>query len=448
MPTLDSENLRALELQKNGDFELAKKILESLVLNNPQNPALWGNLALVLEDLKDFNAAENAFLESVFLEKDSLQNAVLRTNYAAFLMKHFCGLRHNEALPHLEIALKNDSQNAIYFNALGVFYADKNENEKAIAFFEKSLKINNLHVPSRMNLAQLLLKIGDYQKGFKIGRRAYSNAFRQMPPYNLFPRGIYAPFEKNKNSFKNKDLLIIPEQGLGDEIHFSRFVPILKERLGFKKIHWICRESLVDLFTELPNIDFFEGLKTLQFGAHTFWQPHDFWCFLMDLPEILDFSPEKYNFQMPLFKKPQKSTVNEKNFLKIGILARGNPKHSNDAARSIHDESVFKPLYNLKNVQIINFEKTFKNFLETSQSLLELDFLVSVDSALSHLAGSLNLPTFLLLPQFRSDWRWGIAQNKTFWYPNHTLIRQEKSQCWQAEISKIANFLREKVAKF
>ena len=451
MANLDSENARALALQKNGDFAGARAIFENLVAKNPKNAALWGNLALVLEDLGEFESAENAFLQSVFLGRTSAENAensALRANYAAFLMKHFCGNRHDEALPHLEIALKNDAQNPIYLNALGVFYADENENEKAIAFFEKALKINQLHAPARMNLAQVFLKIGDYAQGFKIGRNGYSNAFRQTPPYSFFPRGEYAPSVLDKKTFKNKDLLIIPEQGLGDEIQFSRFVPLLKECLGFKKIHWICRESLVELLSELPKVDFFEGLKTLEFSAQTFWQPHDCWCFLMDLPEILDFTPEKFNFQFPLFKKPQKSTVNDEKILKIGIISKGNPKHSNDAARSIHDESVLKPLVDLKNTKIIDLQKDSKNFLQTAERSVGLDFLISIDSAVSHLAGSLNVPTFLLLPHFRADWRWGMAEEKTFWYPNHLLIRQKKSQCWASEIAKIANFLSKKVAKF
>ena len=67
MANLNSENARALALQKNGDFESARAIFENLVAKNPKNAALWGNLALVLEDLNDLDSAENAFLQSVFL---------------------------------------------------------------------------------------------------------------------------------------------------------------------------------------------------------------------------------------------------------------------------------------------------------------------------------------------------------------------------------------------
>ncbi len=469
MLDLDKENQKALLLHQNKEWEKAAFVFQNLIQNHPQNGALWGNYALVLEDLKDLNAAENAFLNALVLDK----NQMIRNNYAAFLMEHFNKKRHDEAFVHLNIALKKEPQNPAFWNTLGVFYVDENNLKKAEEAFQQALNFAPNYSISQFNCAQLFLKQFQFQKAFQMGRldfknNPYNNALRRTPPYAIFPRGKYFK-GRDKKDFQNKTLLIIPEQGLGDEIQFARFIPYLKEIFKFNKIHWVCRESLVELFLQLKNIDIFEGVKNLKIHPNTFWQPHDYWCFLMDIPELLeDYSNDSFfNFPVSFPYLKNKSTVKKdfflKNKFKVGLVWKGNPKHSNDKARSIHNINAFETLFSLPNTQWVSFQKEINetekaflkennivnlspylnNFLITAEYLNEINFLVSVDTVVAHLAGAMNIPTALILPSFRSDWRWGVEGNQTRWYPHHTLFRMEADG--DGFLKKIHAFLKKAI---
>ena len=92
--------------------------------------------------------------------------------------------------------------------------------------------------------------------------------------------------------------------------------------------------------------------------------------------------------------------------------------------------------------QIINLENDIHTFDDTASLLKNLDILITVDTALAHLAGALGVKTYLLLC-FAPDWRWFDNDKKTEWYPNVTIIKQKDRRTWQDVSDKLYEYILE-----
>jgi hypothetical protein len=152
-------------------------------------------------------------------------------------------------------------------------------------------------------------------------------------------------------------------------------------------------------------------------------------------------------------------------FFKIGIIWAGNPGHPNDANRSVY-LSNFRDIGNLPNVKLFNFQKelgkrvyansdvqidfaencedmrlvdlsqSMKDFKETSELLVGMDLIITVDTSVLHLAGALGKQTLALIP-YNPDWRWGIEGTDNAWYSSVKLFRQEELGDWETVFEKV-----------
>ena len=166
------------------------------------------------------------------------------------------------------------------------------------------------------------------------------------------------------------------------------------------------------------------------------------------------------NEQKILLKKNLTKLVNEKKY-KIGLSWRGNPSHERDKIRSIPVQflsKIFKEFEKCKFFVIqkkldpmeINFLSNFKNvincddylddFSETAMLVSKMNQIISVDTVLAHLSGSIGIPTNLLLPKI-PDWRWGLSGDSTDWYPSVLIFRQSSIDCWENVLEKLSSNL-------
>jgi hypothetical protein len=136
----------------------------------------------------------------------------------------------------------------------------------------------------------------------------------------------------------------------------------------------------------------------------------------------------------------------------IACAWAGNPNHPDDAQRSI-DFATFAPTFS-SSFRWISFQRGFEgdlpqnvekvgnpnDFSETARILQTVDLVITVDTALAHLAGSLGVPTWILLP-FAADWRWGLTSETSPWYPSVRLFRQESPGDWKPVITRIVSLL-------
>lgn len=280
------------------------------------------------------------------------------------------------------------------------------------------------------NYAQVLLQEGKFVEGWAL----FDARLAFIPPH-LFPENGSRLWQGEP--LADKSLLVWHEQGLGDTIQFSRFLPLLS-KTGARVI-FRCQAELVRLLGEhLPRIEVISENAALP--------QTDFHLPLLSLPGRLgtDGIPAPILPQYP--PSPQRQT--------IACAWAGNPHHADDAQRSIAF-ATFAPLFSSP-FRWISFQKGFQgelphhvenlgnlsDFGETAQILQTVDLVITVDTALAHLAGSLGIPTWILLP-FAADWRWGLSSETTPWYPSVRLFRQPSPGDWNSVISSVHKKLME-----
>jgi hypothetical protein len=141
--------------------------------------------------------------------------------------------------------------------------------------------------------------------------------------------------------------------------------------------------------------------------------------------------------------------------LRVGLAWAGNPEKSSDRLRSIPQEKLLPLLraagiefYSLqvgvgqnappawRDTGLIDLTAHMTDFAETAAFVAELDLVISVDTAVAHLAGAMGKPVWTLVP-FAPDWRWGLQSESTPWYPTMRLFRQSSAGDWDSVVERI-----------
>jgi methylthioribose-1-phosphate isomerase len=264
-------------------------------------------------------------------------------------------------------------------------------------------------------------------------------------------------------------LLVMGEQGLGDTIQFARFLPRLVDA-GCRTAA-VVDSRLFALLRSLPRpIDLFPR------GEGGDVQGIDAWVPLLDLPRLLGIGPERFAEPMPYLRADPdriarwRERIGTKG-LRIGIAWQGNPKAPVDAGRSA-PLAAFAPLAAIEGVRLISLQRgpgeeqladvdfadrietlgaSFDDgpdaFLDTAAILQGLDAVVTVDTALVHLAGALGRPAHLLLQWGWSDWRWAARPSDTPWYPSVRLHRQPRAGDWHRAVLSVCAALTSQRAR-
>jgi hypothetical protein len=249
-----------------------------------------------------------------------------------------------------------------------------------------------------------------------------------------------------------KTLFVQAEQGLGDSIQFVRFVKLARARVG--RVILECQKPLKRLFEQCGCADMVTavGEQPPPFDAHVA---------LASLPGIFHATPETIIGKPYLSVRPREVFFkNPGSQIKVGLVWAGNAGYGRDAERSIQFEQLL-PILKIKNVaffsfqtplpardeaglknhpEIANLENRLNDFLDTAALVAGMDLMISVDTAVAHLAGALGKPVWLLLP-FASDWRWLLERSDTVWYQTMRLFRQRNKGDWHSTIWLVKNEL-------
>jgi hypothetical protein len=149
-------------------------------------------------------------------------------------------------------------------------------------------------------------------------------------------------------------------------------------------------------------------------------------------------------------------------FLKVGLAWAGSTKHKNDRNRSIQ-LATLAPLGQIPGVHFISLQKAaaaqastppgmnlvdctddLKDFADTAALIANLDLVITVDTAVAHLAGAMAKPVWILLP-FAPDWRWLLHRQDSPWYPTMRLFRQPTWGDWHSVIMQVAHALSSRI---
>jgi hypothetical protein len=245
------------------------------------------------------------------------------------------------------------------------------------------------------------------------------------------------------------------EQGYGDQIHFARYLALLRQRWKMR-ITLVCRPVLTRLLETMGSAD--QVFSPEEAPA----EGYDCWALSLSLPlHCATFSEQVIPAKLPYLKAPQASLVKWHNALpdagyKVGLAWQGNPKHRNDAWRSLPQE-LLAPLLDVPGTSFVSLQpgasfpglvaldKPLQDFSDTAALISQLDLVISADTAVAHLAGAMAKPCWLMLPHYRTDWRWLVGREDSPWYPGvMRLFRQDADERWEPVVARMCMALRKR----
>jgi hypothetical protein len=298
-------------------------------------------------------------------------------------------------------------------------------------------------------LSNLSLLFGDMLKGWEqYEARLHLPANSKPQSHPDHPRWEGEPFV-------GKTLLVDWEQGIGDTLMFVRYAPQVKALGG--KVLWSVQPSLADVVATCPGVDEVipMGRPLPPFDLHVplLWLP---WVFKTDLTSL----PAEIPYLHVPGHVPNRQRLSEVleasvGRARIGLAWAGNPVHVRDKERSM-PAAVLEPLAALQGVAwhsfqfgpledvplpgVIQLAPLLGSFSDTALAVAAMDLVITVDTALAHLAGAMGIPTFLLLHTF-PDWRWFLGRQDSPWYPTMRIYRQPHPGDWESVLRQVISDL-------
>jgi hypothetical protein len=299
---------------------------------------------------------------------------------------------------------------------LGVVHVKTQRFNEAEAEFRAALALDPSCPQPRHSLGMLLLGGGRFEEGWR-----HYEARREVPGLAIpRPRLVYPEWQGE--DLASKRLLVIWEQGLGDQIQFARLLPLLVDKGA--KVTFVCQPVLIPLFEGM-------GLDLLPKGSPA--PVADYWSLLCSLPRRMGITLASIPGQSRL--PPRRMSQGGG----VGVVVRGSVAHSNDRFRSLNGLDAERLAAMGRD---LSPEATgARDFAETAQIVAGLDLVISVDTAVAHLAASMGKPTWILLPAVETDWRWLRDRTDSPWHPSARLYRQAAGGPWSDVLDRVAKDL-------
>jgi tetratricopeptide (TPR) repeat protein len=481
---------------ENGDLNRAFKMISRAIEVNGFNSHNFYNLAQICIDQKDLPSAVKALDEALKLNpnyKESrhslalvllLQgrpmqaleevNAVLRDDpeYSYALITKALALfelgRRSESFSIFEHLWNTGVQSLPVLNNLAMHYVFENRLNDAKEFYQRALEIYPDDPSIKTDLGTVFLALGEYQQGWELCESRHLTSREGGMPHLLPDLPRWKP--DDKQGFNG--VLFVSEQGLGDTFQFIRYVKFLTDR----GVTCSCavQPPLVELFKQSRVADQIYSVDNFQpDGSFLSWLP------LMSLPHYLEVRLDDLKAKSP-YIQPSHSLVNrwKQRFMastckkmRIALNWTGNISIERTLLKGrSFPLSLLKPLLNFdQRLEFVSLQKgagseqledlfseepplrsSFSDltsvinqcwdFHDTAAIIQNTDLLITNDTAVAHLAGSLGHPTWLLL-KWSADWRWGLSRTTTPWYPTMRLFRQPSEGDWKSVVLDVKSAL-------
>ncbi len=438
----DALHMLGVIAQKMGKPELALQLIDAALTARQDFLSARFNRCLVLRGLgRQTEALRGAFriLETAptFAEAWDLAGQILKDE-GAYAKAHACFVHATGLQP----------SNPRFWSNQAVLLFTQGYPEQAADCFARVSALLPDSADAVASESMARLQIGDLTRGWGLWEQGWALWEQSSPPEESL-RAI--PYWQGQ---KVSSLLLYEDQGLGDAIHFLRYLPKIftcADRLTLR-----LREPLLTLCAK--------NFSSVDIVAKTAPVPvSEARCRLSSLPFFCGTHLENIS-SAPYLTAPNDATWRNRlrgiPIPRIGLVWAGNADFRNDAARSI-DFAALRPLLDCGTEHFISLQKDrsdalegagvwdasphLRDFSETAALIQQLDLVISVDTATVHLAGALGKPVFVLLP-FASDWRWLLGREDSPWYGTARLFRQESSGNWSGVIAAVAKEVRKFIA--
>jgi hypothetical protein len=422
-------------------FEEALSAYDSGLRVAPDDPELHNGRGVTLLELRRPAEARDDFERALAADSDCLDalgnlgNALLKLN------------RPEEALAAYDRALKIVPNNAQLLTNRAVALRRLDRPQEALMSAARALAEKPDFARARFVAGVTHLTLGNFAAGW----RGYEARWG-VGALASQRRNFAAPQWRGAEALAGKTILLHAEQGFGDAIQFMRYAPLVAAR-GADVVLEVRRE-LMRLAASLPGV-----ATTVAYGDAL--PPFDRHCPLLSLP--LAFAtheatiPAGIPYLQPVgddiaawrARLPQRRPL-------IGLCWSGEHMYDNDLNRSV-PLATLAPLLDVPGVQFVSLQRDlrdedalhlarrselvsigqqFTDFADTAAAIAALDLVISVDTAVAHLAGALGKPLFLLLP-LAADFRWLRERSDSPWYPTARLFRQPRFGDWASVVAAV-----------
>ena len=482
----DALHLSGLAHHQQGDHRAARRLVAEAIAAAPAVAAYRVTLVAILLALGETGAALAAAERAVALAPGQTEAALALGNarlaagdadaaiaaYEGAVAKrpdsaealnnlgsalHRAG-RLDEAEKAFTRAIALRPRHAGQFANLGLVMKDRGRFAEAAAAYERALAADPTHATARANRATLLLQQGNFEDGWA----EYEWRWR-APGFTTNPRTFTAAAWDGGDP-AGRTLLLHAEQGLGSAIQFVRYAPVVAGRGA--RVIVECQPPLLRLFRRsLAGADG-PGIPVVARGEPL--PPFDAHVPLMSLPHLCRTSLASVPASVPYLAAEPAAVADWRGrlakggagALRVGLAWAGNPAHGNDRNRSLPPAAtaaLLAPLLAtpgalfvslqvggasgaaaaLASAGLIDPTAELADFADTAALIAALDLVISVDTAVGHLAGALARPVWLLVPSI-PEWRWLIDRDASPWYPTLRLFRQPAPGDWWTVIDRVA----------
>lgn len=357
--------------------------------------------------------------------------------------------RLDEAVIAYRAAIAIDPESIDALNNLGAVLHAAGELDEAIALFDQALERDPEHAELHWNRGLARLAKGDYRDGW----RDYE--WRWKHDGFTSPRRNFSQPDWDGGKLNGRTILIHAEQGFGDTLQFARYLPLVAAQGG--QVIFECRAPLTRLLAGMDGVAHVAatGEPLPDFDLH---------CPLLSLPHRFGTTLETIPARVPYLAVPSDATpdsrIVEAGGLRIGFAWAGSPTNRNEANRGAPPE-LFVPFFDVPGLRffalqaderaaalapqveagkVTDLAPVLDDFAATAACIQALDLVVTVDTAVAHLAGALGKPAFVLL-SYAPGFLWMRQGETTPWYPTLKLLRQPKWGDWPAVFRRLEALL-------
>lgn len=436
---------QAFSFHQQGNLTRAMTLYQSILKKSPQQLNVLNNMGIIYQKLQRDEDALVYFERSLQLEPNFPPALYNRGNSLRKLN------RPAEAVQSYDQVLQAVPNNPEVLNNRGNALRALNKLDEAHASFAAAIRHAPDYADAHWNLGLSLLLAGDYQRGWQHYEWRWKSELKTEQRY------FSQPLWTGQQALTGKTILLHAEQGFGDTLQFCRYTSLVKA-LGAKVILEV-QPQLAKLLADLQDLDV---LVSRGDALPAF----DFHCPLLSLPKAFNTELATIPNNQAYLSADSKRTniwrdrLGAHSSLRVGLVWAGSTGHKNDHNRSLPLQALTPLLkqnarfYSLqkelrdgdrqlinKHPQLEHLGKYIKDFTDTAALISLMDVVITVDTAVAHLAGAMGKKVWILLP-YSPDWRWLLARNDNPWYQSARLFRQTAIGDWESVVSRVQQALQ------